>query len=438
MIARILAVGIVFSFALIHTSEARAQTFNVLYSFTGGADGSQPFGGVAMDAIGNLYGTTYIGGYTHHPATAGNDCYPNGCGMIFRLTKSGSTWMFTSLYAFVGGADGDQAIAPLAVGPDGAVYGTARFGGTLCYHGRYGPLGCGIVYKISTTEGGGRRETILYRFKGAPDGEDPWNSPVTFDSEGNIYLTTFTGGVYGGGTAVELLPAPGEWSENILHSFLWPENEDGLEPDGGLIFDNSGRLYGTTFAGGTGDGHCLYCGTVYQLTPSDLGWAKRILYTFRGGADGETPLGGLVFDPSGRLYGTTNGLYYPSNNHPPLGTGGCVFMLTPSGDDWNFEVLHSFIAPPGYTGAGPNGKLALDASGNIYGTTFNVGAYAYGSVFKLSPSANGWTFTTLHDFTGGSDGKWPSGLIIDAQGNLYGTAWEGGPYGGGLVWEIIP
>jgi hypothetical protein len=358
-IAGILAAGIVFSFAMISTPEAHAQRFNVIYNFTGGADGSQPLGGVAMDAAGNLFGTTYIGGYTHHPATAGNDCYPNGCGMIFELTKSGSTWTFTSLYGFVGGADGYQATAPLTVGPDGAVYGTARFGGTGCYNGQYAPLGCGIVYKISTTAGGGWRETILYRFKGPPDGEGPWNSQVIFDSARNIYVTTLSGGSSGDGTTVKLLPAPGEWSETILHNFP-SENGDGVGPDGGLVFDDSGRLYGTTFAGGSGGGHCAYCGTVYQLTPGDLGWTERILYTFRGGADGETPLGGLVFDHSGHLYGTTNGLYYPSNDHPPLGTGGCVFMLTPSGDDWTFELLHSFIARPGYPDGGPNGNLALE------------------------------------------------------------------------------
>ena len=436
MIARTLAAAMLCSFAILSTPESYAQTFNILYNFTGGTDGSQPLNGVSMDAAGNLYGYTYIGGYTGHPATAGNDCYPNGCGIVYRLTKRDSNWIYTSVYNFIGGADGVSVAAPLTIGSDGAVYGTTRSGGTGCYHGPYGGRGCGIVFKLAPTEGGGWNESILYRFKGAPDGEDAWSSPVTFDDQGNIYVSTVVGGLYGNGTAIMLSPAPGEWEETILHNFHWPE--DGAEPSGGMILDASGRIYGTTFEGGAGGGHCAYCGTVYQLTQSDLGWTKRILYTFRGGADGETPIASLVFDHSGRLYGTTNGIYYPGNNHPPVGTGGCVFMLTPSGDDWHFEVLHSFVASPGYPTGGPNSNLVLDAAGNIYGTTFEIGAYGSGSVFKLTPSGSGWIFTSLHDFTGGPDGRWPGGLIIDSQGNLYGTAWQGGVYGGGLVWEITP
>ena len=149
---------------------------------------------------------------------------------------------------------------------------------------------------------------------------------------------------------------------------------------------------------------------------------------FRSGND---PWAGLIIDPSGNLYGTTTG--------GGSGSGGTVFELTPANVGWTFKTLYSFSG----NGGGPSDKLVMDAAGNLYGTTYIDGAYGYGTVFKLTPSNGGWTYTSLHDFTGGSDGANPiSSLVFDANGNLYGTASQGGtgncPGGCGVVFEITP
>src|SRR5271166_1949839 len=234
------------------------------------------------------------------------------------------------------------------------------------------------------------------------------------------------GGNNGCGTVYKLTPSNGGWTESVLYSFQG--GSDGAFPYAGVIFDQAGNLYGTTAYGGGSGCAGNGCGTVFQLTSSGSGWVENTLYSFQGGNDGASPFGGLIFDQSGNLYGSTA---YTSS----FGVGGgTVFELSPSGSNWIHTVLYSFSG-----GAGPYDTLTIDA-GNLYGTTNRDGAYGYGSVFKLTHSGGGWTYTSLHDFTAGSDGGYVyGGVILDSSGNLYGTTQYGGSGGDtGVVWEITP
>jgi hypothetical protein len=202
-----------------------------------------------------------------------------------------------------------------------------------------------------------------------------------------------------------------------------------------VIFDSAGNLYGTASAGG--NLNCTFigigCGTVFELTPSAGGWTEQVLYTFQDGSDGGQPEGGLIFDGSGNLYGTT-----AASNENDF--GGSVFELKPSGGSWTFVLLHSFQ----FEGGGSVASLVMDGAGNLYGTQYGYGNG--GSVFKLMPSNGSWTFIDLYAFTGGSDGGNPVGSVtLDGSGSLYGTTQAGGTGnypcqndGCGVVWEIAP
>ena len=170
-------------------------------------------------------------------------------------------------------------------------------------------------------------------------------------------------------------------------------------------------------------------GTIYELIPAGLTWTERILYSFQGTSDGEYPYSGLIFDQAGNLYGTT------CCGGP--GGVGTVFEFTPS--NGTLTTLYSNFG--GY--GGPYGSLTMDAAGNLYGTTEEGGAYSFGSVFKLTPGSGGWTYTSLHDFCAGgypcSDGAFPfGGVALDADGNVYGTTTAGGTAYSGVIWEITP
>jgi uncharacterized repeat protein (TIGR03803 family) len=249
---------------------------------------------------------------------------------------------------------------------------------------------------------------------------------LIFDAAGNLYGTTYAGGA-GDGVVFKLAPNPdGTWTETVLHSFA---GTDGGGPYAGLIFDATGNLYGTTEGGGAGD-----YGVVYKLSPNPDGtWTESVLHSFTG-ADGWFPYAGLIFDSAGNLYGTT---YYGGGTGCGYGCGA-VYKPAPNPDGtWTETVLHSFM---GTDGRNPYGGLISDASGNLYGTTQYGGASAgYGVVFKLAPNVDGtWTETVLHNFMG-TDGYGPlAGLVFDAIGNLYGTAQGGGADGNGVVFKLVP
>jgi uncharacterized repeat protein (TIGR03803 family) len=422
--AVMLALAIAGPLTLTLTQSVQAQSYNVIHNFTGGLDGGHPRAGLTMDQAGNLYGTAHGGGIT------GGICGDYGCGAVFKLAKKGSGWITVPLYNFAGGDDGSRPFMGVTIGADGSLYGTTYEGGEgKCSN-------CGTVFNLKPppnrppTPLSPWMETVLYRFMGE-DGQQPEGSALIFDKTGNLYGTTSQGGTYGLGTVYELSPSNGSWTESVLWNF-GPSTQDGTNPRGGVVFDKTGNLYGTTWDSfyqkpeGTG-------GIVFQLTPSGSGWTENIIYRFTRGLDGGAVWAGLIFDPSGNLYGGTT--------WEGAGGGGTVFEMTPSGDNWTFTPLYGLS---GGTECGVYGDLVMDQAGNLYGTTLCDGAYGLGSVFKLTPSNGGWTYTSLHDFTGGSDGANAScNLVFDGAGNLYGTAVAGGTGsnctgGCGVVFEITP
>jgi uncharacterized repeat protein (TIGR03803 family) len=400
-----LALAIVLVPAVVATpAKAQDKTFTVLYSFTGGADGGYPYGGLIRDAAGDLYGTTYGGG--------SSKC-SQGCGVVFMVDKAGNE---TVLYSFTGtGGDGGNPFAGLVRDAAGNLYGTT-------FHG--GASGAGTVFNLDNTG----KETVLYSFTGLPDGEGP-HAGLLRDAAGNLYGTTEEGGSgacsfggfdYGCGT-VFMLDTAGK--ETVLYSFSGTGG-DGAVPYAGLVRDAAGNLYGTTSGGGASSE-----GTVFKL---DTTGKETVLHSFTGtGRDGTYPYAPLIRDSKGNLYGTTYG--------GGASGAGMVFKLDSAGKE---TVLYSFTGTGG-DGAGPMVGLVQDAKGNLYGTTRYGGSFhgvcyqsgGCGVVFMLD---KGGKETVLHKFAG-SDGLQPlAGLVRDAKGNFYGTTSEGGASGFGTVFELTP
>jgi len=407
-------VAIFFPLVLVEIApEAQAQTFQVLHSFTGGGDGGTPLAGLTVAAGGTFYGTA-----------SGSE--GSGPGVVFKLTSGGSGWALTPLNRTLP-SDAAGGAGQFVIGPSGALFGTTSVGGRGDCLGH--EVGCGQVYEVQPPARAcasvlcSWTATALYDFNDAPDAGVP-TSPVIFDRAGNMYGTTQYGGTgcydYGCGTVYKLTPSGSGWTESVIYSFQ--SGSDGERPDGGLISDSSGNLYGTTEFGGSPG-----CGTIFELSPSGSGWRETILHTFNCG-DGSSPGGSLIADHFGNLYGVA--LAGGGDN------GGAIFELSDPGN-WFFRVLYSF---PEYSA--PAGTLVFDRSLNLYGAA-GGGAYGLGMVYKLALTDGTWTATDLYDFTGGSDG-WGSygGLVFDSAGNLYGTAAYGGigtcNLGCGTIWEITP
>jgi uncharacterized repeat protein (TIGR03803 family) len=383
--------------ALVMPATAGATTFNVLHTFTGGSDGANPLAGLTVDRAGNLYGTAEYGGA--------------GYGTAFELRHGHAGWSFDVLYTFASGNDGAAPAARLMPGPAGHLYGTASAGGG----------GGGTVFDLSASQKHDpRKEKSLYRFVGSGNGYQPSNGDLAFDAAGNLYGTTVDGGGNGAGTVFELSRTGNKWHETILHSF--GAVGDGANPVAGVTLDASGNVYGTTSAGGSAGQ-----GTVFALSRSGSGWSETILHSFLAADDGSVPYAGLTFDAAGNLYGAatdggTNG-------------GGTIFALSPGSGGWQFNVVYSV---PGWGISGPFRTPVVDAAGDVFGTTHCDGAYSAGSVFELVHSGSTWTYASLHDFTGGSDGEYVfSNPVFDAHGNIYGTTQIGGS-GSGVVWEVSP
>lgn len=298
-----------------------------------------------------------------------------------------------------------------------------------------------LTLLLGGTRAVAQQERVLHRFE--KDGYNPAASLI-FDAAGNLYGTTYRGGLYGVfGTVFELMPtAGGGWTEKVLHVF--GSSEDGQNPLASLIFDGAGNLYGTTQAGGAYSN-----GTVFELSPTaGGGWREKVLHSFnyKGGKDGYYPTAGLILDAAGNLYGTTSmggiGLCTDFNTGAVTGCG-MVFELSPAGHGvWTERVLYSFEFTLQGTGAIPSG-LIFDAAGNLYGTTEYSDFPSVGTVFELLRGAGGlWTEKVLHSFTeNGEDGLTPAaGLVFDAVGNLYGTTVGGGTgtCTCGTVFELAP
>ncbi len=311
----------------------------------GGNDGAVgPNGDLIFDSEGNLYGTTAGGGF-------------HGSGTAFELMHGSGDWNLTVLHSFTGsqgGADGDNPQAGLVMDHIGNLYGTTQRGG------RYS---VGIVFELMPGSSGWR-ESILHGFGSKPyDGSGPLDTPI-FDKAGNVYGTTDSGGDHHLGTVFKLQRTSGGWKESLLWHFGLPG--DGAGPYAGVVFDGKGNLYGTTVGGGINACNGGGCGTVFKLTHGTHGWRESLLHKFNQGKNGSAPTGGVVFDKAGNLYGATvtGGIGRCS--------GGCgvVYKLTPGANGkWTYSVLHRFT---GADGGQPLGGLIVDTKGNLYGTAYSV------------------------------------------------------------------
>jgi uncharacterized repeat protein (TIGR03803 family) len=335
---------------------------SVLYSFcsrTNCGDGEIPIAGLTFDQAGNLYGMTDGGGAT-------------GGGTAFKLTPhSDGSWTESVLYSFCNHPDHcavgvGSGRLPLIFDTAGNLYGTTILGG---YSGQ------GTVFKLTPHSDGSWTQSVLHEFTGE-DGSQPLG--VIFDTAGNLYGSAAFGGVGGSGTVFKLMPqSDGSWTESVLYRFT---GMDGSQPNS-VILDAAGNLYGT--AGGGNFSQCdgNGCGLAFQLTPNaDGSWKEKVLHHFTGVPDGGWPGAGMIFDQMGNLYGTTTG--GGKLNCSPIGCG-VVFKLAPnSKGGWNEIVLHTFADHPG---ANPNAGLILDPAGNLYGTTEGDLSTTFGSVFEITP-----------------------------------------------------
>jgi len=340
--------GIVFELPKPGAPSNRAEI--VLYNFTGGSDGSQPYGGLIFDAAGNLYGSTYRGG-------------TSDAGTVYQLTPPagrGGTWTETVLYSFAGGSDGLGPQGDLIFDKAGDLYGTTDNGGSP---------GNGIVFQLTPGQGGVWTETILHSFM-TNEGTSP-RAAVIFDSKGSLYGTLANDGM-GNGAVFQLKPPAtkgGPWTEKTLYEFTG--GSDGSGPLCRLVLFR-GDLFGTTVRGGVSD-----TGTVFELTApanQDGVWTEAVLHSFTCGTDGCLPWAGLTVDKNGTFYGTTQFGGLPSN-------GGTVFELKLHGGVWTESVLFSFkVANNRLSAAG----LLLSRGGALYGSTIGKGMNA-GMVYKLRP-----------------------------------------------------
>lgn len=370
--------------------------FSVIHTFTE-ESGSADAGVTLRNGV--LYGvTTY-----------------NATGSIaFQMAPWGDGWTYQPIATL---PSGFGANSRLVFGPDGNPYGTMQYNNNE--DRRYG-----FVYNLIPESLNGAaakwHQNVLYQFQGAPDGAYPSSGDLLWDRQGHIFGATSSGGASNRGTIYELTCSGKICSEQVLYSFTG--GTDGSNPPSGVVFDTAGNLYGTTIAGG------LYgYGTVFALKYSNGSWTESVLYNFTGGNDGANPVGGVIFDSAGDLYGTTVG--------GGSGKEGTLFELSPTGDTWTFNLLYSFPFEI-YTGCGPVASLVMDAAGSLYGNVTGC-LYFAGNLFKLTKTGDSWDYTSLHAFGEGEGGVYPNGtLAIDANGMIYGTTSAGmerigGP---GTVW----
>jgi uncharacterized repeat protein (TIGR03803 family) len=452
---------------------------SVLYSFGGRpTDGTLPWGGVTLDAAGNLYGTTFYGG-----------AFQNG--IVFELTPAANgRWRETILHSFGKAPDGANPYSSVTIDAAGNLYGTTSSGGS---HNCGAILPCGTVFELSPASDGTWRETVLHSFKEKNSGGQYPIAGVVIDAAGNLYGTT-TGGGAGTGSVFELSPSSKCWTFSVLHAFTGNSNFDGYDPNGGLTLDASGNIFGTTLGGGTQGAGTFFelqksaggvwketilfnfipngsgiwpaatliqdgagnfygttlisstlntqgNGTVFELSPNGSGgWTQTTLYTTQGISGNMFPSGGVVFGPGGSLYGATG--------YGGAAQAGSIFALAPgSGGKWVESELYEF---PSTDGANPAG-LVSNGSGSFYGLTASGGSglgsgigcfYGYcGTAYQLSRTSNGsWQENVIHNFSGlGADGGSPTGsLILDSGGNLYGATAGGGLVSSGTAFRLSP
>ncbi len=392
--------------------------------------------------------------------------------IIFCSPASAQT--FSVIHTFTGGSDGAQPYASVTIGGPGVLYGTAYAGGLNDCSG-----GCGVAFKMMR-HNGAWVFAPLHAFTPS-SGRNPV-APVAFGPGNLLYGTAAAGGTgscgTGCGVVFTLQPPPTvchtalcDWTYNPIYEFA---SLSEFNPLGKLAFDQAGHVYGSTYQGAG-------CGTIFQLTRSGLSWTETMVYQFLNCADGIHGPTGVTIDAADNLYlvseetgysqygsvyeatpagsgWTVNAIYnfqygdglYPEsvpamdalgNLYGTTSTGGpdgggTVFELSPNGSAWNFVLIDRLV---GFQNGGPRGSLAFDSAGNLYGTTLTDGRHDCGSVFKLTRSGEQWIYSDLYDFSCANDGAYPyAGPTIDSSGNIYGTTAAGGSFGQGVVWEITP
>jgi uncharacterized repeat protein (TIGR03803 family) len=387
--------------------------YSVLYNFAASRNGGPPLAAPVLDPSGNLYGPAGGG--------VGSSNLCNGpCGVVFKMARSANgKWResvalnFSTYFNFAPPGSG------LSFDSQGNLYGIL---------GGFG-AGPNWVYQL-TPSGSGWGLNLIYEGYGSDVGG------VVADDGGNVYGSVGVGSDYSS-TIGKLSPGSQGWTYTNLYEFCGKGGNcrDGAEPRAPLSWDTKGNLYGTDYAGGLACPDGYGCGAAFQMTPNgDGGWTYHVMHRFGSfKQDGEYPWGGLVVDASGNAYGTTL-------SGGPYGNG-TVFKLTEnSKGEWKETLLYAF--PDVSHGAAPWGNLVFDRAGNLYGVNnggrYVCGVYYCGEVFKLAPQKNGtWKYSVVHDFAG-PDGAYPYGVVIDKQGNLFGTDSGGGTYNNGVVFEIRP
>jgi uncharacterized repeat protein (TIGR03803 family) len=420
-----IALGIALAVGIGPPCSSFAASFKVLHTFNGPSDGQFPQGNLIFDNAGNLYGTTARGGLYDF-------------GTVFELSPYGNgNWTETILYNFQGSADGGCPITGLVMDAQGNLYGTTQIGGV---QNGYCLGGCGVVFELTPGSTGWNYQ-VIYSFNNVPDGAFP-SGDLIFDSAGNLYGVTSGGGsegvcvgVFPGcGTVFELVKANG-WQDQILHRFYYSLT-DGDYPSGKLVFDSQGNLYGTTESGGAG-AHGLYHGTVFEMKPSNGSWTESLIYDFCQKVncdDGSGPSAGMIAI-NGQLYGT-------AGSGGASGYYGGVFKLQKSGtsvveSSYLFEITDGAepVAPVLYRDGSLYGVTEQGGIQNGVCALFQMGN---GVVFQLSLVNKIPEETVLYEFTGGADGCGPvGGLAADTAGNLYGTTSQGS-VNGGTVFEVTP
>ena len=395
---------------LVVSAQASAK-YTTVRTLSTNAGGGMPYGGLLADQEGNLYGANSSGG-------TGN------WGTIFELTPNGQGgWNYSDVYDCGTTLDCAVPMGSLAMDPAGNLYGVTYFG---------------TVFEITHSGSEGWTATVLHAFTGGLDGNAP--SPLILDAAGNLYGINATGGRDNLGYVFELSMSKGRWSSVHLHDFTGRDGAETTNTAGGevaaLIQDVSGILYGTTNLGGTSTKCKGGCGVLFELKNDSGKWTETVVHNFTG-SDGSNPDAALLIDAAGNFYGTATG-----GGAKGLGV---VFEMSQSSGIWQIHVLHSFTGLR-LDGAYPNSALVMDTAGNLYGATFAGGGglqicqvlndVGCGVVFALSPTGTKWKTWILHAFSGGIDGAFPGGVILDTNDNVYGAAQSGGQMFDGLVFKI--
>ncbi|MBA3914921.1 MAG: hypothetical protein H0X25_13955 [Acidobacteriales bacterium] len=323
----------------------------VLYDFTSGKDGGQPYKGVTLDAQGNLYGTT---------VTGGTGSCEGGCGVAYKLTNSSGVWTQTVLHSFTGGNDGSGPGNALTIDPAGNLFGMTPIGGAF---------GLGTIYQLHPRSDGSYAFRVIHQFAGGIEGSSASAGRLLLDQTGNLYGVTTVGGIHESGMAFELVRSPQGFQYKDLYNFHGVP-ESGF-PYSALVRDSTGHLYGTTYYAGANN-----LGSVYELTYHAGIWQQDLLYSFTAGIDANSPIGNLVVGSTGKLYG--------ASSEGGTATVGTIFQLSRDGNgQWTESVVYNFQGSP--DAALPYDGMVGDGQGNYYGATVRGGVADEGAIYQFTP-----------------------------------------------------